>query len=143
MKFLISHRGNINGKNVDLENNPLYVLFSLRFGYDVEIDVHYENNDFYLGHDKPQYLIDEKFLENEKFWCHAKNLESFEKMLSNKKIHCFYHNSDDVILTSKGYVWTYPKKKLINNSICVLPELGNQDLNKCIGICSDFIEKYK
>ena len=106
--FLISHRGNINGKNVQKENSPDYILKALSFGYDVEIDVWYVNNKFFLGHDTPQYEISIEFLKNDKLWCHAKNLASLEKMLYNN-ITCFWHQTDDYTLTSKGYIWTYPK----------------------------------
>ena len=46
-------------------------------------------------------------------------------------------------ITSKGYWWTYPGKKLFENSICVLPEMHNQKSDICAGYCSDLIEKYR
>ena len=39
--YLISHRGNVNGKNPDRENSPLYIKAALTLGYDVEVDVWY------------------------------------------------------------------------------------------------------
>ena len=33
--ILISHRGNIDGKYPDFENNPIYVNKALKNGYDV------------------------------------------------------------------------------------------------------------
>ena len=112
-------------------------------GFEVEIDVWYESNKWYLGHDKPQYEIDFDYLKNNKFWCHAKNIEALNLMLK-EDIHCFWHQEDDVALTSKNILWTYPKKLLYSNSICVLPELGYKgDINKCYGICSDYIERHK
>ena len=53
----ISHRGNINGPNKKLENNPNYITDAINKGFDVEIDVNYKNSNFYLGHDKAQYLV--------------------------------------------------------------------------------------
>ena len=32
---------------------------------------------------------------------------------------------DDVTITSKGYLWTFPGKKIFKKSICVLPEKTN------------------
>ena len=61
-------------------------------------------------------------------------------------VHCFWHQSDDVTLTSKNYLWTYPGKQLTFKSIAVLPEQADYseiDLRKCTGICSDYIEKYR
>jgi len=140
--ILISHRGNINGPNIREENSPDYLNFAIKKNYDVEIDVWFHNNSFFLGHDKPQYKIEEKYLCNEKFWCHAKNIEAMEAL---KKINAtyFWHQTDDVVLTSNGYFWTFPGKKLFSNSICVLPEKTNQKKFSCAGICSDFIENYK
>ena len=49
---LISHRGNIDGRRPDLENNPDYILKAIDKGYDCEIDVWLLKNTIYLGHDK-------------------------------------------------------------------------------------------
>ena len=141
MKF-ISHRGNINGKNLELENNPTYIKEAIKKGYDVEIDVWFIDT-FYLGHDKPEYKVTKSFLENTKLWCHAKNLLALEN-LQKLKTKYFWHQEDDYTLTSNGYIWTYPGKKLSKKSICVLPELKKIRIPKHIsGICSDKIEKYK
>ena len=140
--IFISHRGNINGINKKFENNPIYIQSAINKGYNVEIDVWYKNA-FFLGHDRPQFKVSQKFLENKKFWCHAKNLEALEK-LQKIKTKYFWHQEDDYTLTSNEYIWTYPGKKLSKKSICVLPELNKKKLTKSIsGICSDFIEQYK
>ena len=140
--ILISHRGNIDGKT-DRENEPSYILEAVEKGYSVEFDVWYIENEWYLGHDEPTYKIEESFLENIKFWCHAKNMKALEKMSNNNKIHSFWHQEDDYTLTSKNYIWTYPGKLLSKNSICVLPEMFNSDITNCLGICSDVIKNYK
>ena len=64
-------------------------------------------------------------------------------------VNCFYHENDPCVLTSKGYIWTYPgytlgKPGAFNKSICVKPELtpGMEEFN-CVGICSDNIKNYK
>ena len=87
-----------------------------------------------------------KCLHNEKLWCHAKNIEALNLMLK-KDIHCFWHQKDDLTLTSCGFMWTYPGKKLSDTSIAVLPENNNDNsltmLPKNIsGICSDYIINY-
>ena len=66
-----------------------------------------------------------------------------EYALQNINAHYFWHQEDDYTITSKGYIWTYPSKKLLPNSICVLPEKASYKSFNCLGICSDFIEKYK
>ena len=145
IKHFISHRGNLDGRVINVENSPDYISNALSKGYEVEIDVWFVSDSFYLGHDGPLYLISEDFLENEKLWCHAKNEEAFHKMLGNSKIHCFWHQTDDYTLTSKGISWVFPGKKVNQNSIWVLPEhttYKNIIIN-CLGICSDYISKYK
>jgi hypothetical protein len=140
-KFLISHRGNINGPDPKKENSIDYILKAIDLGYDVEVDVWFINNSFYLGHDKPQYKINYDFLINDKFWCHAKNIDALIKM-SNYPIHYFWHDKDDFTLTSKNYIWAYPSKNINKNTIIVLPEIYNINIFEYKGICSDYIIKY-
>ena len=140
--ILISHRGNLRGPNKSRENSPEYINEAQNNGYNIEIDVWFTNNKFYLGHDEPIYEIKKNFLNNNKLWCHAKNIEAMEALKGIDAIY-FWHQNDDVVLTSNGYFWTYPGKKLLKNSICVLPETTNLENIDCSGVCSDFIEKYK
>ena len=139
--ILISHRGNLEGKVSEWENDPNYVNNALDAGYEVEIDVWYKNGKWYLGHDEPTYQIELNYLRNKKLWCHAKNIEALNKMLK-EDIHCFWHQEDDVTLTSSGFMWTYPEKQLTDTSICVLPEKNSKIPKKCLGICSDYIINY-
>ncbi len=142
--ILISHRGNIGGPHPDKENSPEYILEALSFGFDVEIDVWLERDKFYLGHDHSEFLIDKSFLFNEKLWCHAKNLDALTALLKEPTIHCFWHQCDDVTLTSKQYIWTYPGKKIASErAIAVKPESQiSWDISMAEGICSDFIADY-
>ena len=55
----------------------------------------------------------------------------------------FWHEEDTLTLTSKKYLWVYPSKQPIKNSIAVMPELNDDDISECIGICSDYIENYE
>ena len=140
--FLISHRGNVNGINKKDENKPEYIETAIQYGFDVEVDVRYKQGNFFLGHDEDQFKVSKNFLLNEKIWCHAKTSEALVE-LKNINAHFFWHQEDDYTITSKGFIWTYPNKKLLPQSICVLPEKGNYKEMKCSGICSDFIKKYK
>ena len=141
--IFISHRGNIDGKKPLFENSPPYIEKALKKGFDVEIDVWYHNNQWFLGHDEPQYLVKRNFLTNDRFWCHAKNLQALEQLLK-LGAHCFWHQEDEYTLTSRGAIWAYPGKDLVKNSICVMPERDNYKIEiECLGICSDIIEEYR
>ena len=140
--YLISHRGNLNGIQKNRENSPSYINEAIEKGYDVEVDVRFEKNKFFLGHDFNQYEINKEFLLNKKIWCHAKTNDALYA-LEKIKAHYFWHQEDDYTITSKGFFWTYPGKKLLANSICVLPEKSNYKTIECQGICSDYIEKYR
>jgi hypothetical protein len=141
---LISHRGNINGKIIEAENRPDYIDDTIRLGYDVEIDLWVVDGKIYLGHDSFQYEINDKWLDEriDKLWIHCKNVESLN-WIKNTSLHYFWHENDTLTLTSKNYIWVYPGKQPIVGSIAVMPEIFNDDVSKCLGICSDFIQNYK
>ena len=144
--YIISHRGNLNGPNDPRENSPELILEVLAMGFHAEVDVWYKDEKFFLGHDSPDYEIELEFLVNNQLWCHAKNIECLERLLKNKNINCFFHDSDDVTLTSKNYIWTFPNKLLTESSICVMPEIAeysDSDLRICKGICTDYPIEYK
>ena len=141
MIHFISHRGNLSGITDD-ENRPEYILAALSAGFQVEIDVWRLGEQLFLGHDKPQYKVDLPFLLDKRLWCHAKNYSALQYMLENN-VHCFWHEEDKVTLTSRNFVWAYPGKQPLENSIAVMPEIFNDNIDNCIGICSDFIQDYK
>jgi hypothetical protein len=143
---LISHRGNINGKFESWENEPTYIDKAISEGYDVEIDVWYKDSKLWLGHDKPDYEVDLKWLRDRlsKLWIHCKNVEAviyFKEC--GYAVNYFWHENDMIALTSQNYVWAYPGKQPIKDSIAVLPELQGDTLESCMGICSDYVERYK
>lgn len=142
--ILISHRGNINGRIVEAENNPDYIDDTIKMGYDVEIDMWWVDGKIYLGHDKPQYEVDDLWLAKriDKLWVHCKNVELLNWIRSTT-LHYFWHEQDTLTLTSKGYMWVYPGKQPIIGSIAVVPELYNDNVEKCAGVCSDYVELYK
>jgi hypothetical protein len=146
--ILISHRGNLNGPIRDLENSPTYIDLAFAEGYDAEIDIWFINGNIFLGHDEPTYLVNDDWIINrkERLWLHCKNIDAliYLKNIKSFNINYFWHQKDDVTITSLGYFWTYPGKQLTENSIAVLPEISFfQNLEISKGICSDFVFKYK
>ena len=143
--ILIAHRGNINGKNPELENSITYINEAIKLGYNVEVDVWMINGVLFLGHDKPQYKITLHWLDEniDYLWVHCKNLQAIEWFNITNQYNYFWHQEDTVTLTSKGYIWAYPGNQPIKKSIAVLPELNNENVYECLGICSDYIQEYK
>jgi len=145
--ILIAHRGNTAGPRPDLENRPSYIEESLMCGYHAEVDVWFTKGNFYTGHDKPTYPVDLGwFLSPNKeggrrLWVHCKNIEAAVE-LQNLDLNLFFHDSDECVVTSHGFVWAYPGKE-IPGSISVLPEQSGADLPEgLLGVCSDFIVNY-
>lgn len=134
----ISHRGNIFGSNPSLENKPDHIQTLLDRNINVEIDVWWHNNKFFLGHDTPIHEISQNFLVHPNLWCHAKNLDALTILLDMKTV-CFWHQEDDHTLTSNNFIWTYPNK--INNKNCIVVDITSDWKNKnynCAGVCVDY-----
>jgi hypothetical protein len=98
----------------------------------------------YLGHDSFYYEIIDKWLNErfDKLWFLCKYVVSLN-WIKNTSLHYFWHENDTLTLTSKNYIWVYPGKQPIIGSIAVMPEIFNDDVSNCLGICSDFIQNYK
>ena len=141
--ILISHRGNIKGKT-DRENSTEYIDEAIKLGYEVEVDIWYIGEILYLGHDFAQYEINLDWLNQrkDKLWIHCKNHSALE-LMSETDLHYFWHHDDDVTITSQGVIWAHPKISPLKKSIAVLPESNNWPLDKCLGVCSDYIDRYK
>jgi hypothetical protein len=128
------------------ENEPTYIDLAIKKGYDVEVDVWYKDGILWLGHDEPQYGVDFRWFRDRltKLWIHCKNIEAVELFSEIEyEFNFFWHQEDTLTLTSKKFIWVYPGKQPIKNSIAVMPELNNDNTSKCLGICSDHIENYK
>lgn len=142
----IAHRGNTDGPNPEMENHPDYLMSAISKGYHAEVDAWFLDNKFILGHDAPQYEVAPEFLWNRSFWHHAKNIAALfqlNKQVQFKSINCFFHDTDDCVLTSSGWIWTYPGKELTIRSIAVMPErVPEWDISQAGGICTDFPNSY-
>lgn len=145
--LLISHRGNLSGPNPEHENDPLYIARAISKGFKVEIDIWYKDNEYWLGHDKPQYNVSYDWLADNysHLFIHCKNLDAlvrFNYPPYKLNFNYFWHENDKAVLTSHSYIWAYPGNQPIKKSIAVMPEIYNDDLSECAGICSDYIINY-
>jgi len=145
---IISHRGNLNGPS-EGENSVSNIIKAIELGFDVEVDVSVENNQIWLGHDKPEYLVSKSFLIDNRFrlWLHLKNFEAMEFFMENlPHLNFFWHQEDDYTLTSTKKIWTYPGKEVCKNSVIVALDpidiflYYKKDIK---GICTDYPEYLK
>lgn len=137
--IIISHRGNINGPDPIKENTIDQIDLAYDLGYQVEIDIWFINDTWYLGHDKPETQIKFKWIKKRRkwLWCHAKNLEAIYELNKNK-MHCFWHENDKMTITNRGIYWCYPGV-YIKNGITVIKgqDFCFQHIN-IKGICTDY-----
>lgn len=145
--ILISHRGNIDGKQLDRENRPDYIVDAILSGYNVEIDVRYVDGKIWLGHDEPQYETTIEWLSSysKLLWIHCKDMNSLSFFNEYSEFKCrefnyFSHDLDMGVLTSHNYIWS---TNLYERGILVLPEIFNRTpIKGTLGICSDVIQNY-
>lgn len=143
--ILIAHRGNLNGPDSSKENKPSYIKRAIELGFDVEIDVWYFQNSFWLGHDTMSYQINHEFLlkYRKRLWCHAKSVIVLKELM-DLDMHCFFHDKDDMTLTSRNYIWVHPEYEYINGyCVVVHPEICNRHYAGAAGVCSDYVGKIK
>jgi len=144
----ISHRGNINGPLVDRENRPSYIDSAIQLGYDVEIDIRYINDKFWLGHDYSQYKVELSWLSlrKEHLWIHCKDKNSASELIkTNNGYKLFCHTSDSYVLTSTNHIWVHDLYADIDNT-SIIPLLSLDDIEKYSGntpyaVCSDYVSK--
>ena len=149
MKY-ISHRGNLNGRNEDLENRPKYIDYAIKNGYDVEIDIRLINGVLFLGHDKEQYPVSIDWLikRKEYLWIHCKDFFSLSYLLglSNNPLKVFYHKNEEYTIISNNNIWSHNQSVIDNR--CIIPLLSKEEIESwkpmnVYGVCSDYIEILK
>ena len=143
---IISHRGNKNGPNPKLENNPDYIVAAINSGFDVEVDVRVTEGELYLGHDFSQFKITLDFLIENSYhlWIHCKNIESAAVLRMHSELNIFCHKEDDFTMSSFGYVLTPPNTYPHKRCITMMPELSRWPIEtaKIAGIITDYPIKY-
>jgi hypothetical protein len=134
----IAHRGNTIGSN-PLENAPEYIDKSLSEGYEAEIDVWYHNDGLWLGHDNPTYMVDFSWIQDRhnRLWCHAKNFEALNHLLTFQKINVFWHQEDNYTVTSQGYIWAYPGQYGNEARTIAVKPKPSMKLEDFYGVCTD------
>ena len=145
---LIAHKGNINGPNPAIENNPEQIDVCITAGYDVEIDLWWdaEERKLWLGHSERQYEITWWWLagRSNHLWIHCKDFPTLHEFTTNTSgYNYFWHQGDDYTLTSKRHIWSSPGKPYNENTVIVEEDpLALHDYN-CYGICSDYVGRMR
>lgn len=146
MKF-ISHRGNLNGPNTARENSPDFIDTALAAGYEVETDLRLVGVQFWLGHDYPQYLVNESWLteRRRKLLLHLKDVHVLNWFLKNPHAdwHYFCHSNDPFTWTSQGRLWLHDLSlpATLNTIVPLISRpliqfYGNRDV---YAVCSDYV----
>ena len=143
---IISHRGCLDGPDQSIENNPNQIDRAIKYTFDVEIDLWMLDESLLLGHDKPQYPITIHWLNerSDNLWVHCKNIQALDYLSSTKSnLNYFFHQTDHVTLTSKNFLWVYPKMEFTDNSVIVA--IDQSDLKKLkdsqkkpMAVCTDY-----
>lgn len=147
--ILISHRGNIFGRNDARENTSSYIEEAIKAGFIVEIDIFSLAGQLFLGHDIENRLkIEKSWLDNKanNLLIHCKNLDAAVFCSKNPHLNFFFHESDPYVISSVGWVIGHSSSRNQSGAICMLPErlgLKKDSVKNCAGICSDIISFYK
>lgn len=145
--IIISNRGNVSGSNLDLENDPDYVLSSIKKNFEVKVDVWLEDNKLYLGSDYAKFNINESFLYLRKLWIHARNISAAQFLIDSSQLNWFYQQKDTTNLTSKGYLWTSLALESYKKTILYMPEHNGKDhksydFYSAYGLCTNYPENF-
>ena len=133
---IISHRANLNGRDPANENYPDMIEEVLGRGFDVEVDVWFHENRFFLGHDNPEHQVDMDLLKHPRVWVHAKNKEVVPWLKKERGVHWFWHENDKMTLTSNGYIWCFPGHE-IDGGIMVDSGQGVPRGINIVGVCTN------
>ena len=149
---IISHRGNLNGPQPKFENNIEQVEKCLNLGIEVEIDLWFVDDNYWLGHDNPEFKVSLIWLMDRQdlLWIHCKNINALCSLQTKApNLNFFWHEQDAYTLTSKGWLWCYPNKQvpaptLIKGirAVSVMPEVNQTDFKNFSAICTDIPLKF-
>ena len=143
---IISHRGNIRGPMPDQENRPSYIDCAILGGFDVEVDVRFINDEFWLGHNTPDYLISPKWIEKriDSLWFHCKNIEAAQQLNEiHPNVKYFCHTLESYVSTNTGLLWVHDTSLPLNEK-CIVPllkesDIINYDNNIVHAVCTDYV----
>lgn len=139
---IIAHRARFEG-SIFADNSLEALEFCLSKGFGCEIDLHYKNGAYFLGHDAASDKVELKLIDLPGVFLHLKNPHLPELKFAD----AFFINKDDCAYTKNNNLWVnvgidYASDKTIMCSpeLCGLEFNGNL-IKKWInvfGICTDY-----
>jgi hypothetical protein len=135
------------------------LIEALDNGFDVEFDLWYFADMFWLGHDRPDRKFSMDTLvrwsskySNQKLYVHCKNIWAIEKLtyLVVSNMIPFFHDVDQCILLRDNTIWIHPnaihschsrEKSIAVFSSCKMIEYDvslDLDFKNFYGICTDY-----
>lgn len=142
--IIISHLGNIDGRQPDNENKLAYVQAALKAGWHVCVDIVFHCGSFLLPWDGGFNPVPPGFLSKQRVWCRAYDPITLDA-LCNVNAHAFLNSDSGLALTSAQFICTEYPHELVQRSICFLPETAPNDwldLAEPAGICSNEPARY-
>lgn len=136
--IIISHLGNIDGRQPDNENKLAYIQKALKAGWHVCVDVVFHCGTFILPYDGGFNPAPPALLSKQRVWCRAHDPVTLDA-LCNVSAHSFL-DTQGLALTSAQFVWTLPGHELTPRSIAVFPETATEDwltIYEPAGLCSN------
>lgn len=142
--IVISHLGNIDGRQPEKENTLPYIQQALKEGWHVCVDVAFRNGGFLFPSASGNYVAPPALLSKQRVWCRAHDPETMDA-LCNINAHCFLVSQNFISLTSSLFLWTLPGHALADRAIAVYPELAEPDWLanfEPAGLCSNEPARY-
>jgi len=136
--IIISHLGNINGRDEKRENQLAYVQEALKAGWHVCVDVVFHCGSFLLPYDGGFNSVPLAFLSKQRVWCRAHDPLTLDA-LCNINAHAFLNPDSGLALTSAQFIWTAYPHNLAPRSIAAFPEEAPENwlLAEPAGLCSN------
>lgn len=142
--IIISHLGNIDGRQPEHENKLAYVQKALKAGWHVCVDVVYHCGSFILPYDGGFSSVPGALLSKQRVWCRAHDPITLDA-LCNINAHAFLNTTSGLALTSSQFIWTLPGHVLVERSIACFPEEADENwlsFSEPAGLCSNEPARY-
>lgn len=137
--IIISHLGNIAGRQPKQENRFKYLKAALDAGWHVCADVVFYQGGFLLPYDGGFNPAPPSFFSNQRVWSRCYNADTLDA-LCNIGAHAFMDAEHMPTLTSSQFIWTPANRELSPRSIAYLPEMAEPtwlDSYEPAGLCSN------